>query len=207
MLGTFNPMTAILQATLKWTGFTGAPGYTNFYCISKTNTQPTQADADATANLLQNFAAYVRTYVPIEAAMQVQSDVIEIEDTNGAMQKIWSVGSRPVQQGQAASAPYSAASGLVVNWRTDGVKRGRRVRGRTFCVPLANSAYQSDGTIASSVLTSLNTNLATLIGGTNTAIHGVWSRPSAKGATDGKWFTTASFNIPDKVAVLRSRRD
>jgi hypothetical protein len=200
-------MASILQVTLKWSGFQGAPGYSNFYYMSTGDFQPSQATVDAAANATQNLGAYIRTFLPVETSVQVQSDVVELWDTNGVMQNIWSAGSRPVLQGEAPSAPYSAASGAVINWRTAGVRNGRRVRGRTFVVPLANSAYQSDGTLSASVITSLNTNLSTMLDTQPTATLGVWSRPSAKGATDGSWHAVQGFNIPDKVAVLRSRRD
>jgi hypothetical protein len=130
-----------------------------------------------------------------------------LEETNGQLTNVFNVAAQSVLQGQAASAPYSAASGGVVTWRTAGVRNGRRVRGRTFLVPLASAAYQSDGTIASAVLTSLNTNFATFLSDTNSAVLGVYARPTFKGATDGAWFTVTGFNVPDKVAVLRSRRD
>lgn len=200
-------MPKILQVTLKWSGFQGAPGYSNFYYMSTGDFTPSQATADAAADAVSNLGAYIRTYLPIEASMQVQTDVVELEAQDGKMSNIWSVAAKPVLQGEKASAPYSAASGMVINWRTAGVRNGRRVRGRTFVVPLANAAYESNGTLAPTVISSLNTNIATLLAAQPTATLGVWSRPSAKGATDGSWHSVSGFNIPDKVAVLRSRRD
>lgn len=200
-------MASILRTKLKWNGFAGAPGYTNLFFKPSDDQQPDQADAQAAANFTNDFGAYVRTYLPIEASMQVQSDVEELWDTTGALQNIFTVNAMPVLQGQAASAPYSAASGAVVTWRTGGVRNGRRVRGRTFLVPLANSAYQSDGTIASAVLTAWNTNFTTLMNTASSVRLGVYARPTVQGASDGSWFAATGFTIPDKVAVLRSRRD
>lgn len=197
----------MLKVTLKWTGFAGAPGYSNFFYRDFSSSEPTQADADAAVQKVVTFGAYVRTYLPIEAALQVQTAVEVIEETNGQLQTVFTAPPTSVLQGQAASAPYSAASGAVITWRTGGVRNGRRVRGRTFLVPLANAAYQSDGTIATAVLTSLNTNMTTFISAAGTPDLGVWARPTSKGATDGIWYAVNGFTIPDKVAVLRSRRD
>lgn len=199
-------MAPILKVKIKWSGFAGGPGYTNFFFRDIAGT-PTQATADNAALKAGNFCSYVRTYVPIEAALQVQSDVEVIEETTGELQSVFNVTGMTAQQGQAASAPYSAASGGVITWRTDGVRNGRRVRGRTFLVPLANSAYQSDGTIASAALTSLNTNIASFLAPSGSANFGVYARPTSKTATDGIFHKATSFSIPDKVAVLRSRRD
>jgi hypothetical protein len=161
------------------------------------------------ANMIQNFGAYVRTYLPIETSLQVQSDVEVIEETTGQLKDVINVPSYAALPGQAASAPYSAASGAVITWRTAGVRNGRRVRGRTFIVPLATSAYQADGTLAAAFITSMNTNLngAGFLGSTESAILGVFSRPTTKGGSDGSWHQVQGFSIPDKVAVLRSRRD
>jgi hypothetical protein len=202
-------MPPIVRVKLKWNGFAGAPGYSNFFLRDKASGDPSMTTATHAANMIQNFGAYVRTYLPIEASLQVQSDVEVVEETTGEMLSVFNVPSYAALQGQAASAPYSAASGAVITWRTAGVRNGRRVRGRTFIVPLANSAYQSDGTLAAAMITSLNTNLqgAGFLGSTESAILGVYSRPSVKGASDGTWHQVTGFTIPDKVAVLRSRRD
>jgi hypothetical protein len=200
-------MPNIIKVKLKWTGFSGAPGYTNFFYRDEASGAPSPTTATDAVTKVGNFANYIKAYLPIETAVQVQSDIEVIEETNGQLQDVMNVASQPVVQGTAPSAPYSAASGAVITWRTAGVRNGRRVRGRTFLVPLANSAYQSDGTIASAALTALNTNMGTFLDATGSAILGVYARPTSKGATDGAWFTVIGHNIPDKVAVLRSRRD
>jgi hypothetical protein len=199
----------MVKIKLRWQGFAGGPGYSNFFFMDKASGSPTPVTAQDAANNVQNFGAYVRTHLPIEASLQVQSDVEVIESTDGRLVDVFNVNTMALLQGQAVSAPYSAASGAVITWRTAGVRAGRRVRGRTFIVPLANSVYQADGTLSSSFITGMTTNLsgAGWLASTNTALLGVYARPSIKGATDGEFHTVTGFNIPDKVAVLRSRRD
>lgn len=200
-------MASIVRVKLKWTGFSGAPGYSNFFYRDDASGAPTQTTADDAVAKVLAFGGAVRSHLPAEVSLQIQNDVEVLEETNGQLVNVLNVTAPPSLPGEMASAPYSAASGGVVTWRTGGVLRGRRVRGRTFLVPLASAAYQNDGTIAPAVLTSLNTNFQSFISDTNSAILGVYCRPSAKGASDGAWFQVTSFSVPDKVAVLRSRRD
>lgn len=200
-------MAPIVRVKLKWSGFSGAPGYSNFFYRDDASGSPSQTTADDAVAKVLAFGGAVRSHLPAEVSLQIQNDVEVIEETNGQLEDVLSVASSPVLPGEMASAPYSAASGGVVTWRTGGVLRGRRVRGRTFLVPLASAAYQNDGTIASAVLTSLNTNFGGFISDTNSAALGVYCRPTSKGATDGAWFKVTGFTVPDKVAVLRSRRD
>jgi hypothetical protein len=199
-------MAPILKVKIKWTGFTGAPGYTNFFFRDIAGT-PSQATAEDAATKARNFGGYVRGHLPIETILQVQNDVEVIEETTGELQTMFTVATKTPLPGEAPSAPYSAASGAVVTWRTAGVRNGRRVRGRTFLVPLANSAYQSDGTLAAATVTALTTNLNTFLSPSGSANFGVYARPSSAAATDGIFHQATGFSVPDKVAVLRSRRD
>lgn len=199
-------MAPILKVKIKWSGFAGGPGYTNLFFRDIAGT-PSQTTADNAALKAGNFCSYVRSHLPIEAILQVQNDVEVIEETTGELANVFTVATSPPLPGEAPSAPYSAASGAVVTWRTAGVRNGRRVRGRTFLVPLANSAYQSDGTLSAAAITSLNTNLANFLAPSGSANFGVYARPTSATATDGIFHQATGFSVPDKVAVLRSRRD
>lgn len=199
-------MAPILKVKIKWSGFAGAPGYTNLFFDDATG-PPTQTTADNAKLKAGNFCSYINSLLPIETSVQVQTDVEVIEETNGEMVNVFNVATHTPVQGTAPSAPYSAASGACISWRTAGVRNGRRVRGRTFLVPLANSAYQSDGTLSSSAITSLTTNLNSFLSTSGPATFGVYCRPTSKEATDGIFHATLGFTVPDRVAVLRSRRD
>lgn len=200
-------MTSLLKVTTRWSGFTGSPGYSNFYFRDFTSGEPTDVDADAAADRLDTFWVAVKGLFPAAVNVTVQSEVQVIEDTTGELKNVLSAGSRASIAGSAAANGYSAASGVVINWRTGGVRNGRRVRGRTFLVPCATVAYDLDGSLQNSTITTLNTAANALIAGTGTPDLHVWSRPSAPGAADGVSYVVTSQNTPDKVAVLRSRRD
>lgn len=201
-------MAKMLRVKSKWTGFAGAPGYTNFYFQNNFSTDPTDAEATSAMTAVDGFWVGVLSILPPTVTVTVQGDVEVIEETDGSLADVFPKSTLSARIGSATSAGYSAASGAVVTWRSSGVHRGRRVRGRTFLVPCANVAYQSDGTLQPSTIGTLQTAANTLV--TTTAPEppfGIWARPSSKTATDGNFYEVSGATIPDIAAVLRSRRD
>lgn len=200
-------MAPILKVKAKWTGFSGAPGYSNFYFRDFSAGPPVVADAQAAAGKVNTFFSSVKALFPSAVKIDVQTDCEVIEETTGALVDILNISALTQQVGTAAAASYSAASGAVVTWRTSSVHRGRRVRGRTFLVPTANVAYDLDGTLQASTITTLTNAANALRDASTTPDLGIWARPSTTGASDGAWYAVTSATIPDMVAVLRSRRD
>lgn len=206
----------LLKVKIRWSGFTGSPGWSNLYFGDESEVFYTDANADAIADRVDTWLVGIKGLLPPAVNVTVQSDVEEIDPATGDLQRVFSAGPRNAIAGGAAANGYSAASGVVVTWRTAGVVAGRRVRGRTFLVPTATVAYDIDGSLQNSTITTLNTFSSALfppVGGLGLA---VWARPTeqhtnAKGevvpARDGSWFPVQSHSVADKVAVLRSRRD
>lgn len=204
-------MAPILRVKALWTGFNGAPGYSVFHFRDFTTGEdgfPADSEALAAAQKVTTFFDTFKGYIPRVASIRVESELELIEETTGQMIDIVSITAPAAVSGGALSATtYSAASGAVVNWRTQGVRNGRRVRGRTFIVPLAGDAYENNGTLASAALTQLRTAADALIAPGTSPDLGVWARPTSAGASDGNWFVANSAFVPDMAAVLRSRRD
>lgn len=201
-------MTGMLRVKTKWTGFSGAPGYTNFYFRDfAAGNEPTLAQAQGAVTRTADFWANVTGRLPAVVSLQVQGDVEVIEETTGEMTTIHNVTAPAPKVGTNATSTFSGPTGAVINWRTAGVRNGRRVRGRTFIVPIATSCYQSDGTLDPTHHTALGTAAATLTDAAGTPDLGVWARPSAAGASDGVWYAVQTATVPDLAAVLRSRRD
>ena len=93
--------------------------------------------------------------------------------------------------------------GARVEWITGGVHRGRRVRGRTFLVPLAKSRFEGPGMLTASCVTALQTAANTLVANTDLRI---WSRPTSTAPASGLSFLVTTSRVPDAVSWLRSRR-
>lgn len=204
-------MPSMLRVKVKWSGFSGAPGWSNFYFADSANPTITQALADAAATKTEQFFNACMVAFPSTIKSTVQSDVEQIDIDTGVLQGVWTVPSRTGTAGTNAGSNYSGASGMVVTWRSSAVRLNRLMRGRTFLVPTAVNVYENDGTIISSIITSVTTAATALIADTADLEFGIYARPRKDSSGNvtlvGAWANASGFTIPDKVAVLRSRRD
>lgn len=167
-------------------------------------------DADADAATMQTYAFFnsIKAYLPGVVKIDVLSDVEVIDDATGTMTDVrLSTTREQVVGGSGASATWSAPSGACVTWNTGGVRNGRRVRGRTFVVPLATMAYGSDGTLDSTPLSTMQAAATLLAQPFSNRQLVVFARPTAPGAGDGLSVPVTSARITDQAAILKSRRN
>lgn len=197
----------ILKVTAQWSGFVGAPGYSNFYWREEDPGSSFDSGAFAAADAVNAFFTAIKTTVPNVVKWRVLTDVSIIDENSGQLVDVASAGARTDITGGVTAANYSAASGGVVTWRSAGVRNGRRVRGRTFIVPLASTMYDVDGSLTATCLSTLGTAATAYINTAGTRSPVVWARPTGPGATDGIAHNMVTSSIPDKVAILKSRRD
>ncbi len=198
-------MTTIARIRTVLTGFPGGPGVATMYSIN-TATFPAS---------LRAFWVACANAMAQGVQIQVEGSGDLIEDTTGVITGAWS-GATPAVVGSPSAGAYSAPSGAVVDWLSPTILDGRRVRGRTFIVPLTNAAYQSDGSLAAGTVTGLKDAGDALViaeaGG-----FCVWHRPRKARAANGTipavtaraggHALVTTCRVPDLSAVLRSRRD
>ena len=204
-------MANILRVKYKWTGFSGAPGYTvlHFRTFDGPDGGSSELDGAAAARAVQqtwSFFDSIKSLLPSTVRLNVEPDVDRLEDSTGELNDSFGVGIAEIA-GTAAAGGYSAASGAVVNWRTNGIRNGRKIRGRSFLVPLAGIAQDTDGDLKSTARATLQTASDLLAFNANSPDLGVYARPTAKGASDGAWYRITGNSVPPMLAVLRSRRD
>ena len=108
----------------------------------------------------------------------------------------------------SGAATFAAGVGARVRWRTSVFHNSRRVVGSTFVVPLGTTAYESNGTLTSSTISSLNTGATTLLSAMSADNLDlvVWHRNTAPAVEDGFSADVTSASIPDQVSWLKSRR-
>ena len=200
-------MASILKVTCQWSGFVGAPGYSNFYWKEDDPTASFDSGAIAAATAVNTFFGAIKAYFPNQVNWRVLSDVPVIDENTGTLTDIASAGTFTPIVATGGTASYSAATGAVITWRTGGVRNGRRVRGRTFLVPTSTALYDVDGSLHPTGTGILQAAATALINTAGPRNIGVWARPSSTGASDGAWHPMLTASIPDKVAVLKSRRD
>lgn len=185
-----------------WSGFQGAPGYTSFYFAGGGGLI---SDAGQIVSRVHDALEHLEAPLPTGVSIQVSGSVEVIDSDTGQLTGYVDVDQPDAVEGDAAGTNFSAPSGAVVNWLTDDVRFGRRIRGRTFIVPLSGSAYQADGTLTTSALGSLNDFASAMRSWDFDSEFGVFSRP--RGGSGGVFATCTGHRVPDMAAVLRSRRD
>lgn len=192
---------AITRITALWSGFRGAPGYSNFFFGAAAETPENASDA---ADAVRAFFFGMAAYLPSSVDIQVQGTADILDEASGQITGQVDF-DPPMSVEGSGGADYSAASGAVVNWNTSGYRNGRRIRGRTFIVPLGSIAYDGNGDLGNSVANGIRSSANTLAAGTSFMPLVVWSRP--KNGAPGEIASVTGANVPDLGAILRSRRD
>lgn len=141
--------------------------------------------------------------VPTGTTLTVPNTGDTLADTTGTLSATWTDSGTGGTVSGTATAPAAAGVGACVTWLTGAVVNGRRLRGRTFIVPVSAGHYESNGTLAAGCLTLLNAWATAMVGVGGLVI---WHRPSP-GGSDGSSAPVTGYSIRDHVAVLRSRRD
>lgn len=200
-----------MKVKTRWSGFPGGPGYTvmhfrDFSDGDGSGAGVSQELATAAVARVHAFFTSIRVHLPSVVRIDVEPDVDVLEDSTGEL--MTSYGVTPLLQiNGSATGTFSAPSGTVINWRTGGIRNGRKIRGRTFLVPLGASANGPDGNISPATRSAIQTSAAALADPASTPDLGVYARPTVKGAEDGVWSVVTSTSVPSPLAILTSRRD
>lgn len=193
----------LYRATWTWSGFSGGPGYTNFHFLDPDPIS--QAGIDQTAARARTFWNAVKAFLPSTVTITEPTTFEEIDTGTGELlsENTWPGGAPLVG---VLVGNYSAAVGACISWNTIGIVNGRKLRGRTFLVPLGSAAFDTAGTLKDADRTTM-LNAANAFADASTGIDlAVWHRPQPNGS-DGVAAGVTTANITDKTAVLRSRRD
>lgn len=185
-------MAVIKKVVVTWTGQTGLPGYSLFYCDSA---------VDVTTDLATFFTA-VKGAFPSGTSWDIPNAGDELESTTGALVGSWSGGTAATVTSTAGALGYGAGVGAYVRWNTGIIINGRRLKGRTFLTGINASGYDTDGTISPSYRTTFVSAASALAASTKLKI---WHRPP-HGASSGGLGDVLSSTIPDRVTSLKSRR-
>jgi hypothetical protein len=197
----------VTVATIKttWTGGPSSPGLTVMN-VEHSGTSDWAAAVAAVAA----FWNMMKGGIPNEYSLQVEPLIEFYAEGSGQLTGEAYVGTAqtPAPIVGTGAGGYAAGVGGRVDWLTSDIRNGRRVRGRTFMVPLVSSNYDANGQVAATNTTYWGTQAQTLIDALESALCPlvVWSRPSVANPV-GQITPVIGVSVPNKAAVLRGRRD
>lgn len=186
--------------TAKWENFPGAPGWTRL----KFNGALDAAGAAAAAGNFKSFLNGIIGMVPTGITLTIQPTA-EVYNDSGVLTDVVAITPVPTAATGNAAGTYAGGVGAVVHWITGAIHLGAKVRGRTFLVPLAGSAFDSTGTLDNTKLLSLRGAADGLVA--STPKLAVSSKKPPDGSGGNLTTVVISAVVNDKSAILRSRRD
>lgn len=192
----------------NWSGTSGGPGLTQHAFYVSGGGDPTGTQAQAACNAVRGLWAALAPYLPNEVTISVQPVVDQYDELTETLTGSTTVGTTPTPVTGGATGNYLGGVGFKLDWNTGVILGGRRVVGRTYVVPAAAGAFDSDGTLVPATITAIQTAQANFLtalstGGCNLA---VWTRPGGINSVPGLTAVTNG-SCKDKSAILRGRRD
>lgn len=188
----------VSEMVMRWTGLTGGEGASVFHFENVSGT----SEAQNAISAMRTFFTALTSMVPDEVRWDPAPEVRVLDEATGTL-----LASYPIVPGAtivaANTTGYNRAAGARIDWETNAIEGGRRLRGRTYLVPLGSDQYAASGNLGGSTVTALTTaatNLVTNLNAQSRSLR-VWSRKN------GVARTVSSPSVPLKGAILRSRRD
>lgn len=200
-------MGRIIRVKVNWTGFVGSPGYTNLHFEPTVESDPiTQTLVDAAVAKVQTWLTAMKVYLPPAVVTGIDPQVVELDEQTGAIEAFWSVVPSAASPGTNTNLNFTSGAGMCITWGTGGVRKGRRVRGRTFVVPISHGSMESDGSLVNGHVTSWQGFANTLAGDSNGIRLVIYARTPGAIIPDGGAYDVTSVSIKDRPAFLTSRR-
>jgi len=129
---------------------------------------------------VQTWLNALKGSIPTDVSFTYTGEGEIIDEDDGVASGVWTSGSPWTVTGTSGGA-YMLGVGFQTRWATGGIVAGKKVKGRTFIVPCAGSAFGADGTMDPTSKGVFEAAANALV--TSTAGHMVvWSRPFAGAA-------------------------
>lgn len=205
-------MTSILRVRTVFAGFTGGPGLMTQYFGYDASSGDSE-NALLAANRVKDALDASTGLFPDAITFNRDTQVDKLEDSDGSVTHSEVVPAWGFH-GTGGANQGPSPTGMLVQWKTDAFLAGRRLQGHTFLVPIiaGQDANGSPNATQISVAQTFGTEM--LDAGLTSIQLVVWRRPKYEGVgearhivRDGTSAFVTSATVPDKFAVLRSRRD
>lgn len=187
----------------SFSGVSGTPYLATHYFAGPNDAVTAQQCVDA----VRDFWAAFKPSLQFNLTWTVLGQVDVITDTTGALVSSNTVTPRSdAATGTGDMLP--PATQALVQWSTNNVYLGRRVRGRTFIPAPLETVSNSSGAPTNTLLTNAPTAVTAILGAVPDFV--VWSQPRTTGphaGQPGQAVVVSGGALWSKFAVLRSRRD
>lgn len=193
-------MVMIVRTT--WSGGTGGEGLTQFALDGAL------AGSDAAMAAVRAFWDSVKAAIPSDISLQVEPTVENYDASTGTLIGEYTTSTVPAVVVGTNTFNYASPLGVRLDWLTGTIRNGRRVRGRTYLVPVGAGNFGDDGQVMDSTVTFMQdagVGLMNDLDLAGTPLQ-VWSRPSDKWPL-GAIAPVNGVRCPKKPAILSGRRD
>lgn len=184
-------MTLINRVQAAWDQPGGFKGLNTFYQTGTVDLEP-----------YRQFYSQMAASLPDNVTITMLSSNLQYESETGAVTASYSADPAAAVAG-TSTGDFAAAVGAVVRWNTNAFLNNRRVRGRTFIVPLDAASFDTNGGLDASFITGVQGFGDALISDLSDQLY-VWHRPVND--VGGQIFVATSSTVPSTPAILRSRR-
>lgn len=184
-------MPDLFRYNVIWNGLPTGPGLSTWYSESATGD----------AGTIHTFYSSISAYLPIGISCVFPAVGDILDAGTGVVHGTWTATPQTTVSG-SGSTQYNARTGACVSWMTGLVVGRRRLRGRTFIVPLMATGYDTDGTLGATTLNTLQ-NAANALAATVGHTINIYHRPV--GGVGGVGSHIVSGRVQDKSAVLVTR--
>jgi len=191
----------VLEYRVQWEGPPGTPGTTVLHGRPADLAIDSVA-AEELATRAHDFFDAIKLLIPTSYVLTFPGEAVKLNTTTGDLEDVY-VFDAPSDVDCGGTGGYLAASGARIEWRTDAIVSGRRLRGRTFIVPITGASSTEAGQLDLGTILLLqgaaDEYFATnVISDCNPC---VWSK------THGILADVTSASVPTRGSVMRSRRD
>lgn len=202
-------MATVGQIITEWSGTSGGPGVSTMG-IQVTGGGAISAGGVQTAvNAVRSFWDSVKGLLPNELSLRVSPICDQYEDSTAVLVGSATAATPPAPVLGGSVSAYAGGVGIRVDWNTGAIQFGRRVRGRTYLVPAGQGNFDVDGTVSAASLAVAQPAAAALISALSTGGVPlvVWTKPNDEKGRAGVCTPVTNGTVPDKSAILRTRRD
>lgn len=139
----------VWQYRVPWSIPNAGPSVSTFH-FSDFGPEPDATVAQAIKELFE----VAKTWIPNDVTISYGDEFTKVETATGILTDAVSIVA-PSGTAGTATGTWAAGAGFRLQWRTAAIRNGYRVRGATFFVPAAASAFQSGGQVTASVANAM----------------------------------------------------